>query len=550
MTRSAPAPDHLQSTVATASDAMPTDTDDAGWADELALVFATELEEHLNHVPALAALLVSPDTQAVACAKLSRIFHTIKGSAAVVGRSDLSVIAKCLQDEFATQAEQSGQRPLAAEFFATVQAALDDLCTAAGHAAPQLLHPLAVPHTDARDPGAATTTDEPAELLHAFGIDADEALDKSQRLLLDLERNPHDASVLRELFRHFHTLKGAAAAVGLEDVAQHLHHGESLLDAAVEDRGRFDTPRLVDFLLRLTDSVAGLINAARGVADRPRVVLSNVEAEVGALMAPPSAATAAPTPPVEAEAPSPDTLRTAGADATSLQIDGNHLDALLEHVGQLLGARNRIERRVETLAQLRDQLGAQRARLTEAIETFRERYEFRVAGRSEPAPAEAGPPLQSRPPEEPPASNSTVTTKSACWRVASSSRRPARARLLTSSRAPSMRWATKPRSCRRSHPRYAMASLTCAPFRSTMSSGASSVRCVTPHGRRASTSSCRSTGAPSSSTSPWSIVCTPPCCIWCAMRSRTGSSYQQRGKRVVNQRPARSASSQHCETGR
>src|SRR5512135_1531768 len=78
----------------------PAPSRDDGWADELAGVFAMELEEHLNHVPALAALLTSLDTQAVGCAKLSRIFHTIKGSAAVVGRSDLSELAKCLQDEF------------------------------------------------------------------------------------------------------------------------------------------------------------------------------------------------------------------------------------------------------------------------------------------------------------------------------------------------------------------------------------------------------------------------------------------------------------------
>jgi chemosensory pili system protein ChpA (sensor histidine kinase/response regulator) len=356
----------------------PTDADDAGWADELATVFSAELQEHLSHVPALATLLASPDTQALACAKLSRIFHTIKGSSAMVGRDDLAALAKCLQDSFGTAAEQAGQRALPTEFFTTAQSALDELCAAAGQPAPQFLRPLATPPIAPSDkfetPG---TAQEPPELLRAFGIDAADALERSQRLLLDLERHSGDTSVVRELFRHFHTLKGAAAAVGLEHVAQQLHHGESLLDAILEGRCTVDAPPLVDFLLRLTDSVAGLISAAHGVADDQHPVLSDVEAQVAALMAPPSPASAAPAISLEAETPT-DAPRGIESDATTLRIDGTHLDSLLDHVGQLLSARNRMTRRVEALAELRDRLGAHRTFLVQIIETFREKYEFSI----------------------------------------------------------------------------------------------------------------------------------------------------------------------------
>lgn len=350
------------------------DNDETGWTDELASVFAAELQEHFNHLPALVALLASPDTQAVACAKLSRIFHTIKGSAAVVGRSDLAALAKCLQDEFGAAAEQPGQQPLSAQFVTTVQTALDDLCATAGQAAPKLPCPVATPHLDLRgDQGATTTAEEPPELLQAFGIDAAEAIDTSQRLLLDLERHPDDASLLRELFRHFHTLKGAAAAVGLERVAQQLHHGESLLDNVVDGRVAIDTSRLVDFLLRLTDSVAGLIRDARGVGNEQHAVLSDVEAEVAALMAHATPATApAPQPLV------PDPTSAADTETGSLRVNGSQLDALLDHVGELLGARNRMTRKVEALTDLRDRLGAHRSLLAQIIETLREKYEFGV----------------------------------------------------------------------------------------------------------------------------------------------------------------------------
>jgi chemotaxis protein histidine kinase CheA/ActR/RegA family two-component response regulator len=378
MTRPAPTLDPPDCARPTASRAS-TDTDDLGWSDELAAVFAAELQEHLNHVPALAALLASPDTQSVACAKLSRIFHTIKGSAAVVGRDELAALAKRLQDEFGAVAELPAQHALPADFLTSVQAALDDLYTAAGQTAPQLLHPVLASPVELQDSSSAIATDqEPADLLHAFEIDATAAIEGSQRLLLDLERRPGDTSVLRQLFRHFHTLKGAAAAVGLEQVTEQLHHGESLLEAALEGRIAGDTSRLVDFLLRLTDSLAGLINTARGVADHRHAVLDDVEAQVTLLLAPASGAAPPTTFAPHATPPSDDTARVADSDATTLRVESAHLDALLDHVGQLLGARNRMHRRVETLNELRDQLTAQRALLLQIIDTFREKYEFSV----------------------------------------------------------------------------------------------------------------------------------------------------------------------------
>ena len=352
-----------------------TSSDDSSWAAELASVFATEFEEYLDHVRALAALLTSPDTQAIGCAKLSRIFHTIKGSAAVVGRSDLSALAKRLQDDFGAAAERSEQRPLSTDFLMTVQQELDALCTAAGREAPRLLHPLPLARSDRSDVDQAATVPEPSELQQAFSIDAAEAIGKSQRLLLELERYPRDVSISQQLLRHFHTLKGAAAAVGLNLVAQQLHHGESLLDAVIGDRVTVDVSELVDFLLRLIDSVAGLIDAARGMAHAQRPILGDVEAEVAALMSKTGSITPALPPVAACDIPTAQSY-AADSDTGRLWIDGTHLDTLLDQVGQLLAARNRITRRVEALSELRDRFGDYRARLSQAIATFRDRFEF------------------------------------------------------------------------------------------------------------------------------------------------------------------------------
>jgi len=73
------------------------------------------------------------------------------------------------------------------------------------------------------------------ELLEAFLAESSDGLEQSERWLLDLERQPHNEGALRGLVQLFHTLKGAAAAVGLSDVATHLHYGESLLQDVFSD---------------------------------------------------------------------------------------------------------------------------------------------------------------------------------------------------------------------------------------------------------------------------------------------------------------------------
>jgi chemosensory pili system protein ChpA (sensor histidine kinase/response regulator) len=285
-----------------------------------------------------------------------------------------------LQDAFAAAAEGPVQRSPSAEFFATVQTTLDALCAAADQPAPQLLHPLAPTRVDLSErTGPPYTEQDQGELLRVFATDATEAIETSQRLLLELEQRPADGFLLRELFRHFHTLKGAAAAVGLEQVAQQLHHGESFVEATLGRRIAATAPKVVDFLLRLTDSVIGLTNAACGMRDDQHAVLGDVEGEIAALMAPAAPSqTVAGTADIETAAPLTAAPPVAH-DANSLRVEMARLDALMSQVGQLVSTRVRMDRKLDALTALRERLAVYRTRLTEVIETFRERFEFGTA---------------------------------------------------------------------------------------------------------------------------------------------------------------------------
>jgi chemosensory pili system protein ChpA (sensor histidine kinase/response regulator) len=359
----------------------PDRTDDEAWANELAQVFMLELQEHLSGVPELATQLVSADTERRACTQLSLIFHTIKGSAAMVQRKDISALAARLQEAFGAAAEQVELRPLSSELIADLQPMLDELFAAAGASAPRLPLPMPMEVEAPPEPAEAAIQLE-RELLDAFTIDATEAVEAAEQLLLDLERQPDDHELLQALFRHFHTLKGAAAAVGLEAVVEQLHHGESLLETVLDDVTTVDAAKLTDFLFRLTDSVTALINRSRGVRDEQRTILTDVGGEITALMStgrpqlqPRESILEADRGPEEA-AREAARLRAPEHETGIVRVQAGRLDALMNQVGQLVLSRTRMDRKIQAFGELRDKLYYCRTRLAEIIEGFQQRYEF------------------------------------------------------------------------------------------------------------------------------------------------------------------------------
>ncbi len=76
--------------------------------------------------------------------------------------------------------------------------------------------------------------------------------------LLKLERNPSDPSVVNELFRSAHTLKGMASAMGLQQVSDLAHAMEALLDQFRRGE-RAAGGAQVDLLLQALECLEGLI---------------------------------------------------------------------------------------------------------------------------------------------------------------------------------------------------------------------------------------------------------------------------------------------------
>jgi two-component system chemotaxis sensor kinase CheA len=96
--------------------------------------------------------------------------------------------------------------------------------------------------------------------LTTFVHEVEDLLERIEAAILSLEATPGDAELINQLFRAFHTLKGAAGVVGVTSIATFVHHVETAMDCV--RRGAIGmTPSLVSAVLASRDHVARLLAA-------------------------------------------------------------------------------------------------------------------------------------------------------------------------------------------------------------------------------------------------------------------------------------------------
>jgi len=214
-------------------------------------------------------------------AALRRIIHTLKGESALLGLADVEQLCHATEDAL------DGNEPAA---LVDVMLDIKDWLarafdfysgeSAAPPAVEQLLARLASPETQNMEMESAEPSDEtveeevktaPAceptplegdpELLGDFVLEAMEHLEAADINLLTLETEPEDDEALNAVFRAFHTIKGVAGFLALEQIGSLAHEAENLLDrarkgnlvlAGVAIDVTFDA---VDTLKRLVDGV-------------------------------------------------------------------------------------------------------------------------------------------------------------------------------------------------------------------------------------------------------------------------------------------------------
>ncbi|NNA24367.1 chemotaxis protein CheA [Pseudomonas lundensis] len=158
------------------------------------------------------------------------------------------------------------------------------------------------------------------EILQDFLVEAGEILEQLSEQLVELESRPDDADLLNAIFRGFHTVKGGAGFLQLNELVECCHIAENVFDILRKGERHVDS-ELMDVILEALDAVNGMFSEVR---ERAPITAATPELLAAlARLAEPAAAPAAPEPVAVAPAPEP-------VAADSGDITNNEFELLLD----------------------------------------------------------------------------------------------------------------------------------------------------------------------------------------------------------------------------
>lgn len=108
------------------------------------------------------------------------------------------------------------------------------------------------------------------EVVKEFLVESHENLDRLDRELVDLEKNPEDREILASIFRTIHTIKGTCGFLAFSKLESVAHAGENLL-GKLRDGELVLNPEITSALLATVDAVRQMLAS---------IELSNAEGDV------------------------------------------------------------------------------------------------------------------------------------------------------------------------------------------------------------------------------------------------------------------------------
>ncbi|HCU13487.1 MAG TPA: hypothetical protein DGB72_15330, partial [Gemmatimonadetes bacterium] len=187
-----------------------------------------------------------------------------------------------------------------------------------------------------------------------FLSESRENLSEINNALLELERGGSDTAIPR-LFRAVHTMKGMGAAMGYTSVGELSHELETLLDK-LRNGALVVTRPIIDTLFSGVDALEQAVDLATGAAPQ-QLDVKDIMARIRAA----SSEETAPTftsefaiVPVDKKAPAHSGSSAPASQAPQktsrhIRIDARRLDTLMNVVGELVIARDRIQKIAQQL---------------------------------------------------------------------------------------------------------------------------------------------------------------------------------------------------------
>lgn len=170
------------------------------------------------------------------------------------------------------------------------------------------------------------------EILQDFLVEAGEILEQLSEQLVELESRPDDSNLLNAIFRGFHTVKGGAGFLQLNELVECCHIAENVFDILRKGERRVDS-ELMDVVLEALDAVNGMFSEVRE-RTTPTPASPELLAALSRLAEPQSAdelAGAAPEAAAEPEPdPEPEIEQPAAAAPASGDITDSEFEQLLD----------------------------------------------------------------------------------------------------------------------------------------------------------------------------------------------------------------------------
>ena len=197
---------------------------------------------------------------------------------------------------------------------------------------------------------------ETNQYMEMFLDESHEHLQSLNDGLLGLEDNAEDLSVLNEIFRNAHTLKGMSATMGYNKIAELTHEMEDVLDALRKEQLKISED-IIDTLFKCVDSLEQMIDNVGNGEPEDLIDVSGLVAKLSSILkgeAAPAAApapAATPAPAAQAATPAPaasssktfdltESEKSVIQEATSSGLRGIHLTVTLAETCLLKSARS------------------------------------------------------------------------------------------------------------------------------------------------------------------------------------------------------------------
>jgi len=190
------------------------------------------------------------------------------------------------------------------------------------------------------------------EIFDSYLVESKEILDHLSQDLITLEKNPADANLLNNIFRGVHTLKGTSSFLGFNQITELTHTSEDLLNKLRKGDLIADV-KIIDILIEAHNAASillqriesrnlqpielnGILEKLRGAMQKQqdKVQIENIE-KVKKEEIPQASETF-------------NIMQQRAADST-IRVDIERLDDLMNLVGELVLARNRLAQATQTL---------------------------------------------------------------------------------------------------------------------------------------------------------------------------------------------------------